>query len=91
MFDDMFTFIDQIVEPVEDDLFHSTVKMVEVYFDLRGKKGMDRTKSLPKDLSGAVKTDVPLDIALSLLRPDELEKLKNYVTSYLAKHGYEME
>ena len=35
----MFTFIDQIVEPVEDDLFHSTVMMVEVYFDLMGEKG----------------------------------------------------
>ena len=32
------------------------------------------------------KTGMPLDIALSLLRPDELEKLRNYVTAYMAKH-----
>ncbi len=31
------------------------------------------------------KIEVPLDIVMSLLRPDELEKLKNYITSYLAK------
>jgi hypothetical protein len=28
------------------------------------------------------KIDVPLDIALSLLRPDELEKLKRYIIEY---------
>lgn len=87
MIEDMFSFFDPIVELDEEEMFHSTVKMVEEYFDLIEKKGMERTKSLPPDLSGAIKTDVPLDIALSLLRPDELEKLRNYVTSYLAKHG----
>ena len=33
------------------------------------------------------KTGMPLDIALSLLRPDEMEKLRNYVTAYMAKHN----
>ncbi len=28
------------------------------------------------------KIDVPLEIALSLLRPDELEKLKRYIIEY---------
>jgi hypothetical protein len=33
--------------------------------------------------------EVPLDIALSLLRPDELEKLQKYVVSYLAMQNRE--
>jgi hypothetical protein len=33
--------------------------------------------------------EMPLDIALSLLRPNELEKLKKYVLAYLTKHGNE--
>ena len=37
-------------------------------------------------LSQAEKIEVPLDIAMSLLRPDELEKLKNYITAYLAEY-----
>ena len=36
--------------------------------------------------SERTKIEVPLDIAMSLLRPEELEKLKNYTTSYLTKH-----
>jgi hypothetical protein len=44
--------------------------------------GLDRaTRS-----SERIKKEVPLDIAMSLLRPEELEKLKNYITSYLTKH-----
>ena len=35
------------------------------------------------------KIEVPLDIALSLLRPDELVKLRKYVTAYLLKYGNE--
>ena len=35
----------------------------------------------------ALKAGMPPDIALSLLRPDELEKLKNYVTACMAKHN----
>lgn len=31
--------------------------------------------------------EVPLDIALSLLKPDELEKLKRYVSLYKDKYG----
>ena len=95
MSDDMFSFIDPIFEPIvemnEGDMFHSTVRMVEAYFDLMEKKGVDRKKSLPKELSGTLKMDVPLEIALSLLRPDELEKLRNYVTTYLAKDNNKME
>jgi hypothetical protein len=87
MSDDMFSFIDPIVEMNEDELFHSTITLVEAYFDLMRKKGVEGKKSLPPDLSDTLKTDVPLPIALSMLRPDELEKLQNYVAAYLAKHG----
>ncbi len=87
MLNNMFSFIDPIIEPNEDDMFPFIVQAVEMYFDRIGKTGSDRIKSLPEDLSRAIKTDVPLDIALSLLRPDELEKLRNYVTAYLAKHN----
>jgi hypothetical protein len=43
--------------------------------------GLDRAASSPE----GTKIEVPLDIVMSLLRPDELEKLKNYITSYLTK------
>lgn len=91
MFEDMFSFIDPVVELDESDMFHSTVRLVEMYFDLMDKKGVDRKKSLPPDLSDAVEPDVPLDIALSLLRPDELVKLRHYVTAYLVKYKDEAE
>ena len=42
---------------------------------------LDRLASSPE----GTKIEVPLDIVMSLLRPDELEKLKNYITSYLIK------
>jgi hypothetical protein len=32
-------------------------------------------------------TGLPLDIALSLLKPQELEKLRKYVAAYLAQYG----
>jgi hypothetical protein len=87
MSDDMFSFIDWVVEMNEDELFHSTVTLVEAYFDLMEKRGVERKKSLPPDLSDTLKPDVPLPIALSMLRPDELEKLQHSFAAYLAKHG----
>ena len=35
--------------------------------------------------------EAPLEIALSVLRPDELEKLKRYVTMYIEKYGVQDE
>jgi hypothetical protein len=32
------------------------------------------------------KVAMPMDIVISLLRPDELEKLQKYVASYVGKH-----
>jgi hypothetical protein len=85
MLNPMFSFTDPILDTDESDMFPFLVKMVEEYFDVVERSGMDRAKSLPEGV--ALKAGMPLDIALSLLRPDELEKLKNYVTAYMAKHN----
>ena len=81
MLDNMFSFIDPIVELSGDDT--SFVIQLEAFFDFVEKIGLDKVVSSP----AGTKIEVPLDIVMSLLRPDELEKLKNYITSYLAKHG----
>jgi len=38
------------------------------------------------DQATGSKVEIPLDVALSLLRPDDLVKLKRYVTSYLEEY-----
>ncbi len=81
MFDDMFSFIDPIVELSEDN--SCFVIQAETLFDFIEKAGFDKIASLP----GGAKIEIPLDIVMSLLRPDELEKLRNYITVYLAKHN----
>lgn len=85
MLNPMFSFTDSILDTDESDMFPFLVKMVEEYFNVVERSGTDRAKSLPKGI--ALKAGMPLDIALSLLRPDELEKLKNYVTAYMARHN----
>ena len=79
MLDDMFSFIDPIVELSEDDT--RFVIQVEAFFEFLEQIGFDRAASSPE----GTKIAVPLDIVISLLRPDELEKLKNYITSYFTK------
>ena len=79
MLDDMFCFIDPLVELSEDDT--RFVIQVEAFFEFLEQIGLDRAESLPK----GTKIEVPLDIVMSLLRPDELEKLKNYIASYFTK------
>lgn len=81
MLDDMFSFIDPIIELGDDDT--SFVIQAEAFFDFMEKIGLDKAARSP----AGGKVEIPIDIALSLLRPDELEKLSNYVTAYLAKHG----
>jgi len=81
MLDDMFSFIDPIVELSGDDT--RFVIQVEAFFDFIEKIGLDKVASLPE----GTKIEIPSDIVMSLLRPDELEKLKNYITAYLAKHN----
>ena len=79
MLDDMFSFIDPIVELREDDT--RFVIQVETFFEFLEQIGLDRAARSPE----RTKIEVPLDIVMSLLRPEELEKLKNYITSYLMK------
>ena len=85
MLDPMFSFTDPILDSDESDMFPFLVKMVEEYFGVVERSGMDRAKGLPEGVN--IKAGMPLDIALSLLKPDELEKLKNYVAAYMAKHN----
>ena len=79
MHGDMFSFIDPIVELSEDNT--RFIIQVEAFFEFQEQIGLDRAASSPE----GTKIEVPLDIVISLLRPDELEKLKNYITSYLMK------
>ncbi|HEX6479364.1 MAG TPA: hypothetical protein VF043_11010 [Ktedonobacteraceae bacterium] len=79
MLDDMFSLIDPIVELSEDNT--RFVIQVETFFEFLEQIGLDRAANSPE----GTKIEVPLDIVMSLLRPDELEKLKNYITSYLKK------
>lgn len=81
MFDDMFAFIDPIVELNEEGT--SFVIQAETFFGFLEKTGIDKVVSLP----GGAKIEVPLDIVMSLLRPDELEKLQKYIIAYLVRHG----
>jgi hypothetical protein len=80
MFDDMFSFIEPIVELSEDN--SSFVIQAETLFDFLQKAGLDKMASLPP----GAKVEIPLDTVMSLLKPDELEKLRNYITAYIAKH-----
>jgi len=80
MLDNMFSFIDPIVELGEDNTCF--VIQVETLFDFIEKIGLDKVASSPE----STKTEIPLDIVMSLLRPDELEKLQKYIASYLRKH-----
>ena len=47
-----------------------------------GKTGLDKVARLPE----GTKIEIPFDMVMSLLRPDELAKLQKYVASYLGKH-----
>jgi hypothetical protein len=82
MLDDMFPFIEPIIE-INENALHDLIIPVDVFFDFIQQSGIDRPISFPE----GTKTGMPLDITMSLLRPDELEKLRNYVTAYMAKHN----
>lgn len=81
MLDNMFPFVDPIIELNEDNT--AFVIQAEAFFAFLQKTGLDKKIALSSEMT---KIEVPLDIALSLLQPDELEKLKNYIISYKAKH-----
>jgi hypothetical protein len=77
----MFSFIEPIVELSEDNTCF--VIQAETLFDFIEKTGIAKMEHLPE----GAKIEIPLDIVMSLLRPDELEKLRNYITVYLAKQN----
>ncbi len=85
MLDPLFSFVDPIIEPIIELSEDSTcfVIPVETLLDFMEKTGIDKTADVPE----GAKIAVPLDIVMSLLRPDELEKLRNYITAYLAKQN----
>lgn len=80
MLDDLFPFIDPIIELSEDDMAHMVIQ-AELFYDFLEKSGIEKPAGLPEG------PEIPLAVAVSLLRPDELEKLKKYVAAYVAKHG----
>jgi hypothetical protein len=82
MLDPLFSFIDPIIEPIIEFSENNACFVIraETFFNFREKSGTDKTAGIPE----GAKIAVPLDIVLSLLKPDELEKLRKYITSYLA-------
>jgi hypothetical protein len=82
MLDDMFSFIDPIIGiELGDGDTANLVIQEDLFYDFLEKIDVDR----PEHPAKGDKIEVPLEIALSLLRPHELEKLQKYVASYLAK------
>lgn len=81
MLDDMFSFIDPIVELNEHDVTHMVIQ-VELFFAFLKENSIEKPVGLPESETG-----IPWEVTLSLLKPDELEKLKRYVVAYRAKHG----
>ena len=61
MFDDMFAFIDPIVELNEEGA--SFVIQAETFFEFLEKTGLDKVAGMP----GGAKIEVPLDLVVSLL------------------------
>lgn len=57
---------------------HSALSESSAQAPGEGKTDLDKKARTPK-------IKVPLDILMSLLRPDELAKLRKYVASYLEK------
>jgi hypothetical protein len=81
MFDELFPFTEPIVELDEDT--SSFVIQAEAFFEFLEKSGLNKK---PVGQRGTT-IELPVDVVMSLLRPDELEKLRKYVTFYLEKYG----
>ena len=76
MFDDMFPFADLIIGLNEDAT--SFIIDADTFYDFIQKSGLDKS-------TAPGKIEVPLDVVISLLKPEELEKLRNYITAYTCK------
>jgi hypothetical protein len=88
MFDPLFSFMDSdsIMGLSNDET--GFVLQAETGFDFMEKAGIDRAASVPKKArrrEGA-KIEVPVDLLISLLRPDELEQLRKYAIAYSKKY-----
>ncbi len=81
MFDELFPFTEHIVELNENT--NSFVIQAETLFEFLEKSGLNKKAAGPHGTT----IELPVDVVISLLRPDELEKLRNYVSMYLAKYG----
>lgn len=81
MLDNPFFFSDLNANDMTDIVIEA-----DLFFDFLRKTGLDKKVPI---LEGQKKIAVPLDVALSLLTPDELEKLKNYIAFYTAKYPEE--
>lgn len=80
MLDDLFPFVDPIVELNEDNTCF--VIQADIFYDFIQKFGLDKATHSPD--GGRI--ELPLDVVMSLLKPDELEKLQKYIAAYLAQH-----
>lgn len=81
MLDNIFSSGDPIIELSGEDMTHMVIQM-ELFFDFLEENDIEKPVGLPD-----AETGIPWKVALSLLKPDELEKLKRYVMAYRAKHG----
>lgn len=79
----MFSFIDPLIGMSEDNT--SFVIQLEAFFDFLEKTGLDKMVRSPD--GGRI--ELPMDVVLSLLKPDELKKLQNYIATYIVKHQEE--
>jgi hypothetical protein len=80
MLDDLFPFIDPIIGLGDDDIAHMVIR-ADLFFDFLEENGIEKPAGLPES------QEIPLAVAISLLKPNELEKLKKYIAAYMAKHG----
>ncbi len=87
MLDSLFSFVGSFIDPIEEIVFGGTVP-AEVFFDFIAKVSTDKTINMPQEakIIEEGKIEVPIDVMMSLLRPDELEKLRNYAMAYSKKY-----
>lgn len=67
--------MDDMIQPIADEMRGDTAQTTDT----------QTARQQPTE-NGYTKVEMPLDIVMSLLRPDELEKLQRYIASYLGQH-----
>ena len=86
MMNPMFSFMRSVIELSKDETCF--VFQAETCFDFRENNGFDQTAIEPKEarIREGANIEVPVDLLISLLRPDELEKLRKYAIAYSKKY-----